>query len=85
MSKMCSKCGYTEHRAVKDAKALGLEKELKGGFYTCCQIAQWADEQWLAWLQAAEEDCKRDQDVMQPESSDPQVVLVPVRLRKPRT
>jgi hypothetical protein len=23
--------------------------------YTCCQISEWADEQWLAWSSAAHE------------------------------
>jgi hypothetical protein len=31
--------------------------------YTCCQIAKWANEQWLAWFEATQEDSKVVDDV----------------------
>jgi hypothetical protein len=37
---------------------LGLVRELQRGIYTCCQIVAWADEQWLAWAEAARQDGK---------------------------
>ena len=38
--------------------ALGLNDEFERGFYSCCQLVAWADEQWLAWTEAALEDGK---------------------------
>jgi hypothetical protein len=55
MSNMCRTCGCTESLAVAHAKTLGLLQELQSGIYTCCQIAEWADEQWSAWFEATEE------------------------------
>jgi hypothetical protein len=54
-----------------------LQGELQNGFYSCCQIAAWADEQWLAWLEAAHQDGKSADDVTRPlESDDAQAVVV---------
>jgi hypothetical protein len=62
-----------------------LLKELQNGIYTCCRIVAWADEQWLAWLEAAEEDCKVVDEVTRPlEFTATEDELVPVRLRNPQ-
>lgn len=58
MSYICRNCGCTESQAIADARTLGLDREYQNGFYTCCQVVAWADEQWLAWLEAAIEDGK---------------------------
>jgi hypothetical protein len=71
MNEICRSCGSTESQIVDDARTLGLLKELQSGIYTCCQIVVWADEQWLAWVEAAEEDSKAVDDVTRPlESAD---------------
>jgi hypothetical protein len=83
MSEKCEKCGRAESQITADAKTLGLVQELQSGVYTCCQISEWADEQWLAWLEATQEDNKDDNDVtIRPEFGETDVVLVPVRLRR---
>jgi hypothetical protein len=66
MDEICRTCGSTEAQIVDDARTLGLLKELQNGIYTCCQIVVWADEQWLAWVEAAEEDGKAVDDVTRP-------------------
>ena len=58
MISKCRVCGCTEADSIADAKTLGLEEELQNGVYTCCQIAAWAHEQWLAWFEATNEDAK---------------------------
>jgi hypothetical protein len=85
MTNTCSACGYTESQAIADARTLGLQEELQSGVFTCCQIAEWADEQWLAWLEAAEEDGRPTNDVTKLlESDETKAALVPVRLRRPQ-
>ncbi|HTF68586.1 MAG TPA: hypothetical protein VK638_38500 [Edaphobacter sp.] len=80
MNEICRSCLSTEFQIVGDARTLGLLKELQSGIYTCCQIVVWADEQWLAWVQAAEEDGKAVDDVTRPlESAEGETVVVPVR------
>jgi hypothetical protein len=65
-------------------RTLGLQQAPQNGFYTCCQIAQWADEQWLAWLEAAQEDGKHVDDVSWPtEFGRGKAIVVPVRFRPP--
>jgi hypothetical protein len=65
---------------LDDARTLGLLKELQRGMYTCCQIVAWADEQWLAWVEAAEEDGKAADDVTRPlEATEEENVVVFVR------
>ena len=56
MNDLCRHCGCTEAQVLEDARWLSLEQELRSGRYTCCQIVAWADEQWLAWMEAAEQD-----------------------------
>lgn len=83
MTDRCTKCGRTESQIISDARSLGLLEELQSGVYTCCEISQWADEQWLAWFEATQEDGKPlDAVPMRPEFTDTNVVLVPVRLRR---
>ncbi len=80
---LCRHCGCNQGQAAADARALGFEEEFASGIYTCCQVVQWADEQWLAGLDAAEQDGKRAEDVMRPlEISEPTREFVHVRSRK---
>jgi hypothetical protein len=51
----CRYCGSDEAQAAADARALGFEKEFQYGVYSCCQVVQWADEQWQVWVEAATE------------------------------
>ena len=83
MTDKCRKCGRTEVETTANAKTLGLWQEFQNGMYTCCQIAEWADEQWLAWFEATQEDRERVNDVtIHPELGEDGVMLVPVRLRR---
>ena len=78
----CRNCGCSQPQAAADARALGMEEEFASGQYTCCQVVQWADEQWLAFLDAASEDGKSTEHATRPlEISEP-ADFVPVRLRK---
>jgi hypothetical protein len=56
MFNSCAKCGCTPTEAMVDAVALGLQNHYESGRYTCCQIADWATEQWEAWTDAAIQD-----------------------------
>jgi hypothetical protein len=81
----CTKCGRTESQITCDAKTLGLLQEFQNGVYTCCQIAEWADEQWLAWLEATQEDsglAEKTTGRPQFDEGDSESVLVPIRLRR---
>jgi hypothetical protein len=85
MTKKCITCGRSDFQVIADAKALGLLREFECGIYSCCQISEWADEQWLAWSKAANEDAKHaDESDNQrlPHGNEP--VLVPVRFRRPQ-
>lgn len=53
---VCRRCGCNEALALADARAVGFQDEFLAGIYTCCQVVQWADEQWVAWQDAARED-----------------------------
>ncbi|MBV8865836.1 MAG: hypothetical protein JO210_10625 [Acidobacteriaceae bacterium] len=80
---ICSTCGCTKSLALAHAKALGLLQELQHGIYNCCQIATWADEQWLAWFEATNEDDKSVEKVTKgPDFTEAETVLVPVRGRQ---
>jgi hypothetical protein len=59
---LCRRCGCTDSRALADARTLGFQDEFQRRVYTCCQIVGWADEQWLAWVEAAVEDGKSVDD-----------------------
>ena len=56
MTEKCKICGRSDSQVLADAGTLGLLQEFQCGIYTCCQISEWADEQWLAWSKAADED-----------------------------
>ena len=82
---LCRHCGCNQAQAAADAQVLGFKEEFASGIYSCCQVVQWADEQWLAWLNAAEEDGKMAENVTGPlEISEPAREFVRVRSRKPR-
>jgi hypothetical protein len=85
MTNECVRCGRSGSQVLADAKALGLLQEFECGIYSCCQISEWADEQWLAWCKAAQEDAnsadKADGPV-RPHQAEP--ILVPVRFRRPQ-
>ncbi len=82
MSQICRMCGCTKSQAMADARTLGLQSELQNGFYNCCQIAGWADEQWLAWLEAAHQDGRPADDVTRPlEWDDAGAIAVPIVVR----
>ncbi|MBV8571991.1 MAG: hypothetical protein JO319_15340 [Acidobacteriaceae bacterium] len=83
MSRICTVCGYSESKVIAGARLLGLEADFRSGLYSCCQIAQWADEQSAAWLEAMQQ----DQDAASArknavESVDPEAAVVYVRRRR---
>jgi hypothetical protein len=83
MTYTCGTCGRRESQAVADARSLGLGKELESGIYTCCQIALWADEQALAWLEATQADGNGANDATGvAEQGELEAMLVPIRLRR---
>jgi len=83
MADICTSCGRTESQTIADANTLGLLQELRSGVYTCCQISEWADEQWSAWFEATQEDMKRfDGTISSPDFDDKEEVFVPVRRRQ---
>jgi hypothetical protein len=85
MADRCRTCGRTESQAIADARAVGLQEEFQSGRYTCCQIAEWADEQSLAWFIATRADDNRTDDVtVLPELDEAEAVFVHVRLRRPQ-
>ena len=83
MSRICTVCGYSESMVIADARKLGLEEDVRSGFYSCCQIARWADEQWSAWLEAIEQDQEAaSARSITVEPVDPDAALVYVRKRR---
>jgi hypothetical protein len=81
----CARCGRTESQITSDAKTLGLLQEFQSGVYSCCQIVKWADEQWLAWFEATQEDSTvvdKTADEAQVDEVKGEGVLVPVRSRR---
>ena len=83
MNNICKLCGRTETEAIADARTLGLEEELQNGVYNCCQIAEWADEQALAWFEAAHADSQCAEYIAPPQAEE-QPVFVLVRARRPQ-
>jgi hypothetical protein len=81
MTKRCEMCGRTESEAIADARTLGLYEELKVGVYTCCEIAEWADEQYLAWSEAISEHARYWDQSTHDTQLQSEAVLVPVRSR----
>ena len=83
MIKKCTTCGRSESQILADAKTLGLQQELESGIYTCCQISEWADEQWLAWFEAAHEGAKdADEVTSRQHFGGAEPALVPVRFQR---
>jgi hypothetical protein len=80
---VCRRCGCKEAQAIADARALNFLDEFLAGIYTCCQVAQWADEQWLAWLEAGREDGKPLEEVTRPLEVESDALFVPVHLTTP--
>jgi hypothetical protein len=66
MNLICSGCGCTESQAMADARTLGLQRDFQIRLYSCCEIAAWADEQWLAWLEAAQQDGEDADNITRP-------------------
>ena len=85
MTKKCTICGRSEPQVIADAKALGLLQEFQCGIYTCCQISEWADEQWLAWSNVAHENANYSDGPDNGGRADgAEPVLVPVRFHRPQ-
>ncbi len=63
---ICRKCGCTTPQAAADAFVVGFQNEFEAGVYSCCQVVMWADEQWQAWITAAAEDGKSEEEVTKP-------------------
>jgi hypothetical protein len=63
---ICRNCGCTTSQAAADALVLGFKDEYEAGAYSCCQVVAWADEQWLAWSEAATEDGKSAEEATKP-------------------
>ena len=85
MTNECAICGRKGSQVIADAKTLGLLQEFECGIYSCCQISEWADEQWLAWSKAAHEDANcadKADNPGRPDEAEP--ILVPVRVRRPQ-
>lgn len=83
--RVCRFCGCTELQARADAMVLGLNDEFESGLHSCCQLVAWADEQWLAWIEAASEDGKPVDKVTEPLEileREPERVLVHVRTER---
>ena len=79
---VCVSCGCNYLQARLYAKALDFEDEFLGGMYSCCQVVQWSEEQWLAWREAAREDGKTIEEFTQTlESREPEKVFVKVPKR----
>lgn len=84
MTNRCKNCGCTESHVRADARTLGVQQEFESGVYTCCQIADWAQEQWLACVEATQQDARRADEVVKwPEHDDAEAMFVPVRFRRP--
>lgn len=82
----CRFCGCTESQARADARVLGLRDEFERGQYSCCQLVAWADEQWVAWTDAAREDGKPQEIVTKPleiTAAGPELVPVPLGKKRP--
>ena len=84
MTYICRLCGCTKSEAIADAGTLSLQREFQNGLYTWCQIAMWADEQWLAWVEAALEDGKSTDDVTRPLECDRTEIVAPIVIRHTR-
>ena len=79
---ICRQCGSSPAQAFADAQAVGFEQEFRAGAYTCCQVVTWADEQWLAWAEAACQDGKPADFTRIEVATKPSRTPVRVRSRK---
>jgi hypothetical protein len=77
---ICRQCGCTNRQAEADAAVLGFQKEFRKGQYSCCQVVAWADEQWLAWAEAAAEDGRPEEEVTKPLEILESPGVIPARL-----
>ncbi|MBV8073744.1 MAG: hypothetical protein JO270_27875 [Acidobacteriaceae bacterium] len=68
---------------MAEAEALGFQDEFRDGLYSCCEIVQWAEEQWRAWLDAAKEDAQNGREVKRPGGGDPEELFLRTRVRRP--
>jgi hypothetical protein len=84
MSYICRLCGCTESQAIADARTLGLQRELENGLYTCCQIVMWADEQWLAWVEAALDDGRSADDITRLLKCEGTEIVSPIVIQQTR-
>ena len=82
MRYICTTCGSTKHQVIADARTLSLKSHFQNGLYSCCQITAWADEQWLAWLVAAEQDGKWADDVTRPLECEDTEAVAPIAMRR---
>ena len=78
----CRQCGCTQAMAGADALAIGFLDEFVAGTYTCCQVVQWADEQWGAWEEAGRNDGKAVGEVTSALEIEPDPLLIPVYVKK---
>jgi hypothetical protein len=81
MTHTCTTCGRTESQATAEARAVGLMQEFLDGMYTCCQVAQWANEQLVAWFEAIHADGEPNEKLAELRESQVEAVLVRVRGR----
>lgn len=79
----CTACGCTELEAIADAKTLGVYDEFHGGVYTCCQVAVWAHDQWLAWFEATSNQARDSDELIANAELQAEAPLVPLRFRQP--
>ena len=86
MTKRCTICDRSDAQVIADARVLGLLQEFQCGVYTCCQISEWADEQWVAWTKAARQDASESEELDRRRLIDSaaEPALVPIRLRRPQ-
>jgi hypothetical protein len=76
---VCRKCGCSTSQAAADALVLGFQEEFQAGIYSCCQVVAWADEQWMAWTEAAVEDGRSSEEATKPLEIMDCPGLVPIR------
>jgi hypothetical protein len=75
-------CGRAESEKVAERRSDCTK--LQSGVYTRCQIAAWADEQWLASSEATSEDASRSDGLTCGASELPaETALVPARFCRP--
>ena len=77
-NEFCPRAECNRDEAAAAALAVGLYDEFRAGTYTCCQVMQWADEQWQAWHEA------EMMDSTEPISSAENAGDIPVYIRKRR-